>query len=133
MSGNYEKLRTLTDEGRDVTDEANAKGKALSRPIAFIQRAEKHIFYRAVWRQVQQRGDYRNKPKNMDQKDHAFEDGQEPSNHSVDKNAHGNHSPGEKCPMKVLRFIFWVVQDDEPLDHRSCKDAAHSECGDPRK
>jgi hypothetical protein len=27
------------------------------------------------------------------QKDNSFEDGQEPSDYSVDKNAHGNYSP----------------------------------------
>ena len=69
----------------------------------------------------------------MDEKDSTFEEGQQPSEHNVDENAHSNYSPSEQRSVKVLRLIIWVVQDDEPLDYRTRKDAAHGKCGDPRK
>lgn len=69
----------------------------------------------------------------MYQKDNSLEDRQKPSDYSVDKNGHGNYGPSEERPVIVLGLIVWVVQDDETLDNRACKDAAHSECGDPRK
>lgn len=40
----------LTDKGSHITNEAYAKGKALSRPIALIESPKKHILCRPMWR-----------------------------------------------------------------------------------
>ena len=69
----------------------------------------------------------------MDKKDNTFENRQQTGDYNVDENGHSNHGPGEECPVKVLRLIVWIVQDDETLDDSARKDATHSEGSDPCK